>query len=158
MRASNGRPLRQKVTSYEGSGSVMLTAGHVNKNHASPEPRNNREPFATRHRRDLVHCLGRERDQQTLFTENRNWIGSTGWHVVFVVKVQRAAAVAVLLWLNGVVVQKHDHRDAADAQVIEFEHVRIAILVANEEVSRFITEKLGLLAVSQRLSEVRFDC
>ena len=52
------------------------------------------------------------------------------------------------------VIQKYDDRYPPDSQVIEVELVGVAVLVTNEEVTLFITQKLGPLAVCQTRTKV----
>lgn len=119
----------------------MLNGGPVNELFCLclSEPADDREPFATRDWQDLVKSVGLEGDQQARFTLQRKCRRR-------VVKIQRAAGEGVI--------QKHDDRYPPDSQVIEVELMCVAVLVTNEEVAFFITQKLGPLAVSQTRTKV----
>src|ERR1043165_5280936 len=136
----------------------MLSTTHVNKNSKdSPEPRDDREPFATDYRRDFMHRLGGESDEQAGLTKQRRWPRTIRREVVLVVQVERAAAVAILLPLGRVIVKENDHGDAADTQMVKLELFGVAVLMPHEKIARFITQKLRLFAVRQRLSEMLFE-
>ena len=104
-----------------------------------PEPTDDREALAARDRQDLVKRVGLECDQQSGFTHQRKRRRR-------IIKGQRAAGEGV--------VQKRDDRYPPDSQVIEVELMCVAVLVTNEEVALFITQKLGLLATCQTRTEV----
>ena len=127
----------------------MLSTAHVNKNHRSAEPGDDGEALTTQHRRDFVKCVGRERDKQARLTEQRRRSRTTWRSVVVLVQVQRASAVAILLWLRRIIIEKHDQRDATNTQMIELELVGVAVLMPHEEIAWFVTQKLWLLAVGQ---------
>src|SRR5689334_3486770 len=122
-----------------------------------PEPRDDREPFATDNGRDFMHRLGSKSDEQSRLAEERRWPRTIRREIVFVVQIQRAAAVAILLRLGGVIIKKNDHGDAADTQVIELELFGVPVLMPHEKIARLVTQKLWLLAVSQRLAEMLFE-
>ena len=98
--------------------------------------------------------IGPESYQQSGFTTKVEGLWTIGRSAVLVVKIQSAAGEAIWFRLNGKIVQENNDRDATDPQVIEVELLRVAVLVANEEVALFITQKLRRLAIRQTLAEV----
>jgi len=124
----------------------MLNDGPVNKKEpqgpSSPEPTDKGETFATRDRQNFMKNVRLERDEQSGLTHQRECRR-------LIVKGERATGERVI--------QKHDDRYAPDSQMIEVALMRVAVLVTNEEVAYFITQKLRRLAVCQSRGEVVFE-
>ena len=116
-----------------------------------PEPTDDREAIAARHRQNFVKRLGGERDQQTRFAFETKGRG-------LVIKIQYAAAETTVSRFRCVVVKENYDRDPPDAQVIEVELSRVAVLMTHKEVALFVTQKLRRLAIMQSLTEVLLEC
>src|SRR5829696_3056794 len=121
------------------------------------EPTDDGEAFAAGDGRDLVHGVGAEGDQQAGLPRYGEDERPSPRLFVRAVDEQLAPAVCLLGRPGRAPVQKYDHRDLTNLQVVELDLFGVTVLMPDEEVPFPVAQELRRLAARQAQTEVAPD-